>query len=190
MTAITYDEGGLHLITGTCIAVDDQFHRAKEDDAFGYYTILSNDAVRYCITLNLPLGCVLVNRYPAVNDCVIVYAENIEEVMHPQHSFIGYAEVCHIASDAELVEELLKRQYGFTNILAPRTPKHTFQDGFCPFLRSGEFFAKATETAARNGSSSGGLCALRMCRLPEKTSIIAPKTAFRERSCGSIFRKS
>ena len=130
MTAITYDEGGLHLITGRCIAVDDQFHRAEADDVF------------------------------------------------------GYAEICHIASDAELVEELLKRQYGFTNILAPRTPKHTFQDGFCPFLRGGEFFAKATETAARNGSSSGGFCALRMCRLPERTSIIAPKTAFRERSCG------
>ena len=32
MTAITYDEGGLHLITGRCIAVDDPFHRAEEDN--------------------------------------------------------------------------------------------------------------------------------------------------------------
>ena len=62
MTAIIYDADGLHLITGRCIAVDAQFHRAEADDAFGYYTILSDDAVRYCITLNLPLGCVLVNR--------------------------------------------------------------------------------------------------------------------------------
>ena len=45
MTAITYDADGLHLITGTCIAVDAQFHRA--DDTFGYYTILSDDAVRF-----------------------------------------------------------------------------------------------------------------------------------------------
>ena len=35
MIAIIYDENGLHLITGACIAVDDQFHRAEADDAFG-----------------------------------------------------------------------------------------------------------------------------------------------------------
>ena len=45
MTAITCDTDGLHLITGRCIAVDDQFYRAEEDDAFGYDTILSDDAV-------------------------------------------------------------------------------------------------------------------------------------------------
>ena len=46
MTAIIYDEGGLHLITGRCIAVDAQFHRDEADGAFGYDTILSDDAVR------------------------------------------------------------------------------------------------------------------------------------------------
>ena len=37
----------LHLITGRCIAVDAQFHRAEADGAFGYDTILSDDAVRF-----------------------------------------------------------------------------------------------------------------------------------------------
>ena len=66
MTAITYDEGGLHLITGRCIAVDAQFHRDER---------------------------------------VVVYAENIEEVMHPQHSFIGYAEIGRVASQNEIKQE-------------------------------------------------------------------------------------
>ena len=102
MTAITYDEGGLYLITGACIAVDDQFHRAEEDDAFGYYTILSDDAGRYCITLNLPIGnFVPPNWYPAVNDRVMVYAENIER----SKDLTGYAEICRVASQNEIKQE-------------------------------------------------------------------------------------
>ena len=57
------------------------------------------------------------------------------------------------ASDAELVEELLKRQYDFTKILVPRTDRQVavYADGYgCADSR-------------------------------EKTSIIAPKTAFRQR---------
>ena len=46
MTAIIYDEDSLHLITGTCIAVDAQFHRAEEDDAFGYDTIVTDQGDR------------------------------------------------------------------------------------------------------------------------------------------------
>ena len=45
------------------------------------------------------------NRYPAVNDRVMVYAESIEEVKHPQHSFIGYAEICRVASQNEIKQE-------------------------------------------------------------------------------------
>ena len=32
----------------------------------------------------------------------MVYAESIEEVKHPQHSFIGYAEICGVASQNEI----------------------------------------------------------------------------------------
>ena len=70
-----YTKNGLHLITGACSAVDDPFHRAEADDAFGYDTILSGDAGRYCITRYPPFGnCVPPNGYPAVNDRVIVYS--------------------------------------------------------------------------------------------------------------------
>ena len=101
MTMITYDEGGLHLITGSCIAIDACFD--DEDEGYGHYTILDDNNNGYCLTLNLPIGNMSPpNKYPAINDRVIVRAEGIDRVNHPQHRFTGYAEICQVATEQEI----------------------------------------------------------------------------------------
>ena len=60
MMQITYDAGGLHLITGTCTAIEvDDAERERmnygETEKYGYYTIHDDNCIGYCITLNLPL---------------------------------------------------------------------------------------------------------------------------------------
>ena len=64
--------------------------------------MLDDDSTRYYIRLNLPFGCVRVNRYPAVNGRVICYAASIQPVYHSQHRYTGYAAICRVASKAEI----------------------------------------------------------------------------------------
>ena len=64
--------------------------------------MLDDDSTRYYIRLNLPFGCVRVNRYPAINDRVICYAEDIQPVHHWQHRYTGYAAICRVAIEAEI----------------------------------------------------------------------------------------
>ena len=64
--------------------------------------MLDDDSTRYSIRLNLPFGCVRVNRYPAINDRVICYAEDLQPVDHPQHRYTGYAAICRVAIEAEI----------------------------------------------------------------------------------------
>ena len=116
MRQITYDEGGLHLITGTCTAIEvDAVERERmnygETEKYGYYTIMNDgNEVVYCITLNLPLCANYSppNQYPAVNDRVIIYAEDIKRANHPQHQFIGYSESCRVVSDETDIETARK----------------------------------------------------------------------------------
>ena len=64
--------------------------------------MLDDDSTRYYIRLNLPFGCVRVNRYPAINDRVICYAAGIQPVHHWQHCYTGYAAICRVAIEAEI----------------------------------------------------------------------------------------
>ena len=114
MMQITYDAGGLHLITGTCTAIEvDDAERERmnygETEKYGYYTIHDDNCIGYCITLNLPLKhCAPANQYPGVNDRVIIYAEDITRVNHRQHQFIGYTESCRVVSDETDIETARK----------------------------------------------------------------------------------
>ena len=102
---IEYIETGLHLITGSCTAIDADFENESEDSDFGYYTILDDNSTGYCLTLNLPIGDASPpNKYPKVNDRVIIWAEGIQRVHHPQHRYVGYAEICQVASEDEITK--------------------------------------------------------------------------------------
>jgi hypothetical protein len=126
MKAIEYDAGGLHLITGTCVGVDAGWDH--EDSDFGYYTILSdhNDNDGYCITLNLPIGDMSPpNQYPKLNERVIIRAEGIEKVGggHPQHRYLGYAEICQVSTEAEIREAVDSFEVDHTKSWIPILPK-------------------------------------------------------------------
>lgn len=93
---IIYECGGLHTIIGKCIDTEP----VSDTDPFGNYTIETEHRT-YNITLNLGLGDEYIppNAYPKVGDRVVVKAEGIEADPDSDH-YIGYAEICHVATDA------------------------------------------------------------------------------------------
>ena len=100
---IIYDEGGLHEIKGTCIAIFVDSDDADENDPSGDYTIETENRL-YRVYLNLPLGASYSpqNAYPAIGEQVIILAENITEDAladtreDKDGAFLGYAEHCQV----------------------------------------------------------------------------------------------
>lgn len=107
---LIYTPGGLHLIVGTCVDVfvDPD---AEACDPTGDYTI-ETDKGKYCIYLNLPLGEQYVpeNKYPAVNDRVVIYAESIRKHNADANMLVGYAESCWLGKTDEQIESLKQMQ--------------------------------------------------------------------------------
>lgn len=108
---LIYTPGGLHLIVGTCINMDIDTD-ADPDEPCGEY-IIETDARTYRIYLNLPLGEQYVpeNKYPALDDRVVIYAESLGKDTADANVLIGYAESCWLGkTDAEI--ESLKQMEG------------------------------------------------------------------------------
>ena len=90
---IIYECGGLHTIIGKCIDTKP----VSDTDPFGNY-IIESEHRTYNITLNLPDNMSPPNTYPKVGDRVVVKAEGIELDPDSEH-YIGYAEICNVATD-------------------------------------------------------------------------------------------
>lgn len=96
------NETGLTLITGKVIGI--KTNNDPEDYGFGQYIIHSGDGKRYRITLNLPDGISPPNKYPAIFDTVICYAEGIDRVSNESYEYVGYSELSHVSTDDDVEE--------------------------------------------------------------------------------------
>ena len=104
---IDYHDGGLHLITGKCVAICAGF---ESEDGAGEYTLKSDEGVEYCVYLNLPEGFHPPKKYPAIGDGVICQAACIErnEIADGRPAFNGYSEHCRVA-DTEKIHKARQR---------------------------------------------------------------------------------
>ena len=102
---LIYTPGGLHVISGVCIATPVSEFIDDPSDPDGEY-IIDTPARKYCIYLNLPLGenYLPPNAYPKIGDRVVVKAEGIGSngVYHE-----GYAEICNVVKDDAEAEEMI-----------------------------------------------------------------------------------